>query len=180
MNRYLSKVVVEKQPLHIWKRNANAHPIPPGCERAASENTFNGLFPGADVERIGAIRLRRNVKTTNTFDREEQEVNRPSRDRARRSKRDPKDKIIFSLDYGHRIIFKISNLDSSNRKIGPEIGTIKHNMGLGELLPSVGGNAMDIEVNRRVRPTILDNLSMAKNQTSTAEIADGVSVVADK
>ena len=118
MNRYLSKVVVEKQPFEIWNRNTNAHPVSPGCERAALDNTFNDLFAGADVERVGAIRLRRKVKTTNTFDREEQEVNRASRDRARRSKRDPKDKIISSLDYGHRNIRKIQYLDSSNRKIG--------------------------------------------------------------
>ena len=180
MNRHLSKVFVEKQPFQIWNSNANAHPVSPGCERAVPDNTFNGLLPGPDVERVGAIRLRRKVKTANAFDCKEQKVNGPSCDGARRSKRDPKSKIISRFDCRHGTICKIQYLDSSNRKIGPEIGTIEHNMGLGGLLPLPGGNAINIKVNGRVHPTILRDLPMVKNHTPGAEIEDRASVVADK
>ena len=68
MNRYPSKVVVEKQPFKVRQRNASPHPVGPGCERAVPDNTFNSLIPGADVERIGAIRLCGKVKTADAFD----------------------------------------------------------------------------------------------------------------
>ena len=116
MNCYLSKAVIEKQPLKVRKRDANAHPVGPGCQRAVPDNAFNGLIPGADVEGVSAIWLRGNVKTANAFDREEEEVDRSFRDPARCMKGDPKDKIISSLDYGHRIICGIEYLDPGDRK----------------------------------------------------------------
>ena len=48
------------------------------------------------------------------------------------------------------------------------------------MLTIAGGSVMDVEVNSRVHFAILDNLSVAKNQTPVAEIADSGNVVAHK
>ena len=71
VNCYLGEVVIEEQPFEIRERDANSHPVGPGCERAVSDNAFNSLIPGADLKGIGAIGLCGNVKAANAFNRVE-------------------------------------------------------------------------------------------------------------